>query len=143
LNTAILRQGAQYVVVGLISTAINYLIFIGAIAAGLHYLLAATISSLVTLVVGYFLHRTFTFSVPGRANLKEFASFVGVFAVQYALAMGGYTLLIGYLGLGPSLAFLINAVFIAAVAFVLLRNVTFRGRFSPDSAPSLSEQSRS
>lgn len=127
MNTALLGQGVQYVIVGLISTAINYVLFVGGIAAGLHYLAAATICSVITMVIGYFLHRTFTFSVRAPANLKEFASFVSVFALQYALAMGGYAFLIGYLRLGPSLAFFINAVFVAVAAFLLLRNVTFRG----------------
>jgi putative flippase GtrA len=124
---AAIRQAMRYCIVGLISTAINYIMFIAAIAAGLHYLLAATISSVVTVVAGYFLHRGFTFSAPGAANIREFASFLSVFAVQYVLAMAGYTLLIGYLGLGPSLAFVLNNIVVASVAFSMLRYRTFRG----------------
>ncbi len=131
MNKANLIQVIRYVVVGLISTAINYGMFIATIAVGLHYLVAATISSVVTVIAGYFMHRTFTFLAPGPANVKEFASFMSVFAVQYALAMGGYMFLIGYLELGPSLAFVINSAVVTVVAFTLLRSVTFRRAYRP------------
>lgn len=124
---AVIRQALRYGIVGLISAAINYVLFIAGIAAGLHYLVAATVSSTITLLAGYFLNRTFTFSAPGPANIREFASFLSVFAVQYVLAMAGYTLLIGYLGLGPSLAFVLNNIVVASVAFSMLRYRTFRG----------------
>lgn len=127
LTMIIMGQAIRYCIVGLVSTAINYSLFIATIALGLHYLAAATISSLVTVTVGYFLHRTFTFSAPGPANLREIASFLTVFAVQYAVSMAGYTVLIGYLGVGPSAAFVLNSIVVTVVAFTLSRGVTFRG----------------
>lgn len=123
---AALGQAIRYCIVGLFSAALNYVMFISGIAAGLHYLVAATVSSAVTLVTGYFLHRTFTFSASGVANVKEFASFLGVFGVQYLLAMTGYMLLIGHLGLSPTLAFILNNIVVASVAFSIMRYRTFR-----------------
>jgi putative flippase GtrA len=116
----------RYGVVGVVSTAINYILFMAGIAIGLHYLLAATLASSVTVIAGYFMNRTFTFAAPGAASIQEFASFLGVFVVQYLLAMFGYALLIGCLTVNPSLAFVLNAVAVAAVAFTLLRLHTFR-----------------
>lgn len=128
LNQTNIRQGTTYVVVGLVATAINYTMFITTLRGGLHYLLAATVSSVVTVLAGYFLHRKFTFSRATPANFREFMSFLGVFAVQYFLSLWFYVLLIGYLKLGPSLAFVINSAAVALVAFVLLRSLTFRTR---------------
>jgi putative flippase GtrA len=117
---------ARYGVVGVVSTAINYILFIAGIAIGLHYLLAATMAAGVTVIAGYFMNRTFTFAACGAASIREFASFLGVFVVQYLLAILGYALLIGYLRINPSLAFVLNAVAVAAGAFTLLRLHTFR-----------------
>lgn len=116
----------RYVVVGLAASALNFCIFIGGISLGAHYLVAATVSSTVTLIFSYFLNRSFTFSAAGSANLPEFASFLGVFAVQYLTAMAGYAELIGRLGFSPTIAFLLNNIVIATLTFVLLRNLTFR-----------------
>ena len=134
---AIVVQAFRYGIVGLISTAINYVLFIAFIATGLHYLAAATICSVVTVVAGYFMHRTFTFAVPGPANIGEFVSFLGVFGVQYFVAMSGYTILIGYLGLGPTLAFILNNAVVTSVAFGIMRYRTFRTARSYTSRPNL------
>jgi putative flippase GtrA len=123
---SLLSQALRYGVVGLISALLNYILFVAGIASGLHYLISATISSIATLLISYTLNRNFTFAAQGAPNIAEFISFLAVFATQYVCAMAGYTLLIGYLGLDPSIAFILNAFFVAGIAFTLLRNRTFQ-----------------
>jgi putative flippase GtrA len=126
IDRAHARQFVRYAAVGLFSTVLNYAIFESGIALGLHYLVATTLSSAIVVVISYFLNRTFTFSSPGRATPREFFSFFMVFSVQYSLAFAGYILLIGYLHLNTSVAFVLNTAFVAVVAFNLLRWGTFR-----------------
>jgi putative flippase GtrA len=116
----------RYGIVGLVSTAVNYAIFISAIALGVHYLVAATLGSAITVIIGYYLNRSYTFASREPATAFEFASFVAVFGVQYALAMGGYALLVGYFRINVSIAFVLISVFLFCVAFTLLKSITFR-----------------
>jgi putative flippase GtrA len=116
----------RYGLAGIVTTAVNYLLFVGGVKLGFHYLFAATASSGMTLIVSYFVNRSFTFAAPGTASVIEFGSFIGVFAVQYLVAMFGYALLIGQLGLNPSAAFVLNSGVVAMITFVLLRSYTFR-----------------
>ena len=115
----------RYGGVGFMSMTINYFLFTAGIAVGLHYLVSATICSFVTVTFSYFMNRNFTFTAKGNASVREFASFLTVFLIQYALAMGGYAVLIGYLRIGPSVAFVLNNIIVTAVAFTLLRRFTF------------------
>lgn len=124
--TGATRQPLRYIGVGLVSTAINYAIFTGGIYVGLHYLVAATVSTAVTVMAGFFLHRTFTFSARKAATLREFLSFLSVIAVQYVLGMTGYWLLIGKLQMSPSLAFVLNNIVLASITYCLFRYRTFR-----------------
>jgi putative flippase GtrA len=124
--TKFMRQPVRYGLVGLISTAINYTSFVAAIALGMHYLIAATVSNGLTLLAGYILNRTFTFAAPGQPNIREFTSFMGVFAIQYVLGISNYAVLIGHLGWNPSLAFVLNSAVMAVATYCLLRYGTFR-----------------
>jgi putative flippase GtrA len=131
----IIQQGIQhggtthtlirYCISGGISAALNYLLFIGSIAAGIHYVIAATIASITTALFGYNIHRTLTFRVKRAASIRELTSFLFVFGVQYVIGITGYVLLIGYLRLNASLAFVLDNSFLVVTAFLLLRGVTF------------------
>ena len=126
---SVARQAFRYALVGLGSTAINYVLFTGGIAIGLHYLISATIGSIFTVLFGYFLNRTFTFSASGKANRAEFASFIGIFIIQYSLAVIGYYFLIGCFHLDTSIAFVLNNIAIVFLTFTLLRNYTFKKEY--------------
>lgn len=117
--------------IGGLTTVINYTAFIGGIRLGIHYILAATESTAITVFAGYFLHRTFTFSVARQPNIREFLGFIGVFLLQYGFSVLDYVMLIGYLGVGPSTSFVINSSIMAAVSFTVLQRFTFRERRSP------------
>ena len=117
----ILRYGLS----GGIAAVVNYLMFIGLLRAGLKYLLAANIASLVTLVVSYMLNRNFVFSVRRRRSVGEVFRFLLGYLIQYVLAISGYWLLIGQLGLGPTVAFILNGGFVALVTYLFLKYLVF------------------
>ena len=113
---------------GAIATLINYSSFISCIGLGLHYILAATISTLLTLASGYFLHRNVTFRMARTATLREFMEYIGLFILQYVLGIIDYIALIGHFRMNPSLAFVINSAIMAVMSFFVLKRFTFGQR---------------
>jgi putative flippase GtrA len=120
-------QLIRYGLVGLVSTGLNFTLFVGGVHWGLHYTLSATIAAFVSMAVGYSLNRSFTFAKRVPPSAREIVSYALVFGAQYVLAMAGYVVLIGYFALNPSVAFVLNAGFVAISAFLLLRKWTFQG----------------
>ena len=119
---AVLRFG----VVGACTTALNFLLFTGLIAAGVHYLAACSIGWAVGVGLSYGLNKRFTFALGPGVDLRELLVFIGGYVVQLGLGLASYAILIGGLGLGPSPAFAINLILVATFSFVFMRTAVFR-----------------
>lgn len=118
----ILRFG----LVGGFVTGMVYLAFIGMLALGVHYLVAAALGWALGLGLGYVLNRNFTFAVKHKAHPREYAAFVATYLLQLGLGQLTYWLLMGVLKWGPTVSFLVNLAFTASVSFVFMRWVVFR-----------------
>jgi putative flippase GtrA len=84
-----------------------------------------------SMVVGWLMHRRFTFRISARPTWTEFARFIGV---AWSTAIVNYSLFVGFLYLLPSLEPLI-AVFAAGLiamvwSYLGLRFAAFRGQSS-------------
>ena len=119
-------SGFRFLLVGGLTTGLNFLLFVGLVRLGLHHLLAATVGWLVGLLVSFVLNKRFTFGVRTRADVREVGSFLSGYVLQLALGLGVYALLIDGFGLGPPLAFAINLVLVAAFSFAFMRAAVFR-----------------
>lgn len=91
-----------------------------------HYLAAMAASWLVVSVVGFFLHRKWTFRSSSPHLAGEMRRYISVNAVQAAGATGLMIVLVSGLGLVPWLANVIAAAILMVSSFLLHRNWSFR-----------------
>jgi len=92
-----------------------------------HYLVANAAGWISGVLVGFSLNRTMTFEVrDSRAWRSQLAMFLAGAIAQLALSSLGLTLLVGHLGLGPLVAFVINTVVLATLNFLWLHVVFAR-----------------
>jgi len=116
----------RFLLVGGLTTAMNYLLFVGLTQAGLHHLAAATVGWAAGLIVSFVLNKRFTFEVRTRADAREVSAFVGGYLLQLLLGLAVYWVLIDGLGLTPSAAFVLNLAVVAAFSFAFMRRAVFR-----------------
>jgi putative flippase GtrA len=122
-----LKRLIRFGLTGLLTTAIAYVVFVGLVKLGLHYLLATMVAWAASLTVGFVVNRRFTFGIVGPARGKrDFGLYVVGAVLQLLLSMAGYALLIGQLHLAPTPAFAINLVATTSFNYLFLRFVTFR-----------------
>jgi putative flippase GtrA len=126
LSYGSLPSVVRFGLVGGFVTGVVYLVFIGLIQIGAHYLTAQAWSWLVGLALGYGLNRTFTFAVAKRVGLVELLLYLSCYLLQYALGAIGFWLWIDQLHFGPTLAFVCNVVITTIFSFVFMRGVVFR-----------------
>lgn len=118
-------SGVRFLFAGAALTLMAYLIFVGALALGAHYLVASTLSWAGGITASYFLNKGFTFALGTDFIWREFGALVTGYVLQFLLASLGYVVLIGGLGLSPTPAFLINLAMVAAFSFLFMRLVVF------------------
>jgi putative flippase GtrA len=116
----------RFALVGAALTLLSYLIFVGLLGFGAHYLIASAASWAGGILASYFLNKGFTFALGNDFVWREFGTLVSGYVLQLVLASLGYIVLIGELGLSPTPAFLVNLVIVAAFSFLFMNFVVFR-----------------
>ena len=121
-----MRHLIGFGIVGIITTILNYCLFMALVILGLHYLLASAVGWFAGVLASYVLNRTFTFVVRGPMNLREFSSFVGVYVAQLLLAWAGYIIMIEGFQISLTPAYLVNAVVVTVFNFSFMKLHVFR-----------------
>jgi putative flippase GtrA len=118
---------ARFVISGGASTLVAYAVVIGLLRIGAHYSLAVAASWPAAMLTGFALNRRFTFGIRGAEKRgRDLGLFVVGSLLQLGLAIAGFGFLTEGLGLGPSLAFLVNIALTTAFSFGFQSLVTFR-----------------
>jgi putative flippase GtrA len=118
------KRGAKFAFVGVVCTLISYAAYWLALRFGAHYLGANAAGWICGVGLGFVLNRRMTFRVQGaQAWRRQLVMFVIGAVAQLGLSSLGLTLLIGGLGLGPLLAFVINTIILSALNFAWLHFV--------------------
>ena len=125
MSPPLLKSLFRFGLVGGSVTGLAYLAFMGLLHLGMHYLAASTVVWAVGVVLNYALNRRFTFARANRPEFREFGTFVIGNLLQLALGSAIYGLLIGMMGLAPTVAFVCNVAVTAAFGFVFMRWVVF------------------
>jgi putative flippase GtrA len=122
----IIGRAARFGVSGLITTGISGGIFIP-LSGRIGYAAAAALAWAVSVGVGFFLNRRFTFGVTGaEGRSRHLMLFVMTAGLQFLLSEASYAVLIGRLHLASAIAFGLTLVLTTAFSFTLLNLVVFR-----------------
>ena len=83
------RELIIYVIVGGLTTVVNYIIHFGLRASNVNYYVALTAAWLGAVLFAYFANRSFVFEskAKGKAQIKEFALFFSARLFSYGLEM--------------------------------------------------------
>lgn len=127
----IIGRVVRFGLVGLLTTALSYAVFVTAIHLGVHYLLASALAWASGVGLSFVLNKRFTFAVRTRADLREAASFLAGYVLQLIVGTAGYAVLIGGLGLKPTPAFAVNLVITSGFSFLYMQTLVFTGRGKP------------
>lgn len=125
----------RFGLVGVLTTALAYVVFVGLIAIGIGYIVASVAGWAAPMIVSYLLNRRFTFNISGVAGPPtEMATFVIGSLLQLTLSVVDYSFLMGALSLAPTPAFIINTALMATFSFLFMRWVTFRAKLASKAA---------
>ena len=123
--TQVARQFTRFVVVGASNTLLSLAVYVGLLAVGVPYPVAAACGFVVGAINGYLLNRWWTFSAP-PASRRQVAAYLAVQVVGLLITVGVVDLLHGR---APVLVGQAVAVPLATVAmFSLNRTWTFLAR---------------
>lgn len=106
-------------------TVIAYLLFLGAIAGGLHYLVASVLAWAGGLCVGFVAHRHLTFSARNGWR-GQIWRYIAVYLLQLLFGTATLAALIDLAGLAPWLAYPVNIAFSATLSYVLMSRMVFK-----------------
>jgi putative flippase GtrA len=123
-------QRIRFLIVGGFNTVFGYAVFVAlelTIGVRIGYLLSLYSAYLIALMVGFALHRHFTYQVTGTGNiLLDFMRFSGVSLVALAVNTAALPLLVELGGLSPIAAQAIIVVFTTLVSYFGHKLFSFR-----------------
>lgn len=124
----LLRQGSQFVVIGLLQLLIDWSVFVAATAAGMPTIPANVLGRVCGALLGFWLNGRITFASGGaRLGWQRFGRFMAIWIVLTLLSTWLVALCADALGL--RLAWLAKPVVegvLAVVSFFLGRHVVYR-----------------
>ena len=108
---------SRFFSVGLLCALLHNAIMIGGDWLGLHYVASSFVSFAVVVLVGYWLHSSWTFPGAQRGGIS-FARYTLTMALNLPLSLAGMFVLVDLAGLGVPLAAPAVTVMLAAFNFV-------------------------
>lgn len=94
----------RYIVVGVLTTIVNFIVFFGCTSLHMHWLIANTLSWLVAVVFAYFTNRKFVFESVSDDMKSEFLQFAGLRLMTLAIESGLLFICIQMLAISENIA---------------------------------------
>jgi putative flippase GtrA len=128
LTSPVWRQAFRFVVVGGASYVLNLTLYGLGLAAGLHYLTAATVAFLFGFVFNFVMNRLWTFDAGGGSARGQLMRFSCVAAVMVGLDLILLRIVVGELDAPKILAQAVIILLLAPLSFLGNRLWAFGGR---------------
>lgn len=119
------RQFVKFVLVGLLTTAINFAVYAVLVFLGVHYLAAAVFAFAVATLNSYTWNRIWTFRAGAHQN-RRFAKFTTVQLVGLSVNLAVLALLVEHFGIGALVAQLLANGCVVVTNFAGNKLWTFR-----------------
>lgn len=120
-----IRQFVKFVLVGIMTTAINFAIFALLLANGVHYLPAATVAFVIATLNSYTFNRTWTFRA-GAHRMSWLAKFMAVQLIGLSINLAVLAGLVEWFGIPELLAQLLANCCVVVTNFVGNKFWTFQ-----------------
>ena len=124
------RFAIKYAIVGVANVAIDLVVYVVLLHAGVWYVAAKSLSLGAATVNGYIFNRRWTFRAGDHENMK-LVRYVTVQGTGLLVNLALLTLLVAGLGVGKVVAGVIAVPFVAAYCFLGNRLWTFRRHIPP------------
>jgi len=99
------KQFSRFIVIGLISTLVNYLIFFGALHyLSLQYLVASAIGFIGGVIVGFFCNKSWTFESRDTKSRDIVVKYSAVYLASLVIGMICLKIMVDFLYFSPELA---------------------------------------
>lgn len=120
-----LSQAAKFGLFGAFGTALNFAVYLGGEAAGLHYVAASFLGWFCGLTLVFTLNRRFTFG-DDQPLLRSFLRTLAVYLTQQIIFAAGLVICRETFQLGPIVSFAINLPIAIAISFLGLKFYAMR-----------------
>lgn len=122
-------QAIRYLIVGGLVFAFDFGVFTGLLLINAHWLFAANIvGKIAGALLGFFLHRHFTFSWQQRqSGLMQFLSYGAVLLLNLMISSGLVYLFVISMNIEAVIGRLLSDIITIFLAFILSRNLVFSG----------------
>jgi len=120
------RQFLRFIVVGLLSTIVNYGLFYGLLSGGLHYQLASALGFLAGVGIGYPLNKKWTYDHKEEAGKKLKAKYLAVYMASLGLSLAFLYLTVDLWGIDARLANLLAIGLTTMTNFIGTKFLVFR-----------------
>ncbi len=126
------RELLLYGVFGVLTTVVNYLVYLAAESAGLHYMLANAVAWAVAVLFAYAVNRKRVFESRSPHILPEFARFVGSRLFSLAAESAAMALLVDVVRMDNRVAKLVGIVINVVINYFLGKLFVFKKSRTPD-----------
>ncbi len=124
------KQFFRFVIVGVINTGINYLVFNGLCKlVGINYTISYAIGYAAAIINSFILNKVWTFG--NRENKKttyQFIQFVIINIISLCVSTGGLVVCVKYLGLTKSIGFMIAISISLMINYICFKLWVFKNR---------------
>ena len=129
LNNKCLKEFAKYVIVGVIVTAIDFiLLYIFVEFFSMWYMLAATFSFIIALTISFFLNKFWTFKNKEKNIPSQMTKFVIVNLIGLGINLGVLYILVEFFFIWYLLAKVFATTFAVLWNFLGMRNWAFKNK---------------
>ena len=124
-NKNFAQQVTKFLVVGIVGTIVNYLVFATLLFVGVSYLLSMPAGFISGTILGYRLNRTWTFNITHSRNF-QFVRYLFVYSVSMALGAIFLAFLVEIVGLKPLIANVVTIFLTTTTNFLGIKTFAFK-----------------
>ena len=130
------RELILYGIFGVLTTVVNYAVYLTAAATGMHYIVANGIAWIVAVLFAYIVNRKWVFESRSDAVLAEFLRFVGSRIFSLVAESAALYLLVDLLRMDDRVAKLIGIVINVVINYFLGKCFVFKKKeIAPEQTP--------
>ena len=120
-------QFVRFIMVGLLSTALNYGVFFALYQqTSLPYLSASAAGYVAGVVLGFLFNKYWTFGSTSKKHIRDIGSYLAVYTVSLILGLGLLEGQVSFLGFNPLLANLVTIGFTTITNFLGTKFFVFK-----------------